>query len=195
MSDESDQIDQNFQDISDRIGDGERVIIGLRLQVENQRMALEKMQAKADADARAAEAKIIGAEVKNRMQEQALRLERDRIDELYRRLRKLTDEVDTTADPSTTPWQGFLVVRDGGVGGGSGTNCNYTYTVYTWGSTIGTDIPAATNVVLTGFGNGWRGLPTELQKANYGFGRLDGGVPVLLWVDEYPINFFECIPE
>ncbi len=184
MSDESDQIDQNFQDLSDRIGDGEKVILELRVQVEEQRMALEKMQAKADADTRAAEAKIIGAEVKNRMQEQSLRLERDRIDELFRRLRKLADDV---AGSDVTTFAGWTLSQDGGVAGGVGVTCSFTYT-------LADPITGNTYPGVPMSGSGQRIANVTMTAASYGLGWYDSsGDPVLVWADEVP-DQYTCPP-
>ncbi len=113
---------------------------------------------------------------------------RSQVEILFRRPRTTSDG-GGGGTTSSTPWQWFNVVKDGGIAGGDGSNCNFTYTVKLWG----TSTVIATGVPLTGYGNGWRAIPTELRAATYGQGRLDGSLPTLLLVDEAPANFFTCV--
>ncbi len=173
---EGEQIDQNFQDLSARLGDSERVIVDLRGKAETARIQHE-------AEIRAIENRFLAMEVQARMLQQSLRLQIDRIDELYRRLRKLADDESS----GTTTFAGWTLAQDGGVAGGVGVTCSFTYTL--------TDpITGNTYPGVPMSGSGQRIANVTMTAAGEGLGWYNStGDPVLVWADEVPSQY-TCPP-
>lgn len=159
QSDPQEQIDA----LSDRITDLERIITDLRRDLENKTHQLDI------ATGRAID-RIGGVD-------NELKLQRDRIDILYRRQPQTTDSSASTPG-DCDEWE---VEADGG-GAGDALTDTLTTTTYTLkdknsGAVIASSIP------LTG--RGQRLFPIQMNNATRGRGYYDeDGNPVLTWVDE-----------